>query len=145
MTTHTSAGTTHRAALVPAVTTGVLPNLTVDNAGTYRTTCTDLNGCVNTSADLVISAEASTNLFIAPNPNFGQFSVRYYNQANEKLSVSVFNSNDTRVYQKAVTTTLGYTKVDIDLLNNAPGVYVVMLNNASGELVAQKQIIVGHR
>jgi hypothetical protein len=133
------------AALVPAVTTGVLSNLTIDNAGTYRAVYTDLNGCVNTSADIVISAEASTNLFISPNPNFGQFSVRYYNQANENVTVTVFNSNGTRVYQKTAATTLAYTKIDVDLLTNAPGVYVVELRNASGKLLAQKQIIVGHK
>ncbi len=133
------------AALVPAVTTGVLSNLTVDNAGTYRAVYTDPNGCVNTSADLVISAETSTNLFIAPNPNFGQFSVRYYNQANENVTITVFNSNGSKVYQKTAATTLAYTKIDIDLLTNAPGVYLVELRNASGKLLAQKQIIVGHK
>jgi HYR domain/Secretion system C-terminal sorting domain len=133
------------AALVPAVTVGTLSNLAVENVGTYRLQYTDLNGCVNTSADLVVSAQASDRLFIAPNPNFGQFSVRYYNQLNEQLTLSVFNSNGARVYQKQVTTTLAYTRMDVDLGLNAPGVYIVRLHNSAGKLLGQKKIIVSHR
>jgi HYR domain/GEVED domain/Secretion system C-terminal sorting domain len=133
------------AALSPAVTTGTLTNLTVESAGTYRTVYTDLNGCVNTSADLVISAEPSDRLYIAPNPNFGQFWVRYYNQVNEQLTLTVFNSNGARVYQKAVTTTLAYSRIDVDLGIEAPGVYVVELRNSTGKLLGSKKIIVSHR
>ena len=133
------------AALVPAVTGGTLSNLAVENTGTYRAVYTDLNGCVNTSGDLVVSAEPSDRLYIAPNPNFGQFSVRYYNQLNEQLTLTVFNSNGARVYQKSVTTTLAYTRMDIDLGLNAPGVYVVQLHNSAGKLLGSKQIIVSHR
>lgn len=133
------------AALSPAVTIGTLSNLTVENAGTYRTIYTDLNGCVNTSADLVISAEPSDRLYVAPNPNFGQFWVRYYNQVNEQLTLTVFNSNGARVYQKAVTTTLAYSRIDVDLGIEAPGVYVVELRNSTGKLLGSKKIIVSHR
>ncbi len=133
------------AALSPAVTIGTLSNLTVESAGTYRTIYTDLNGCVNTSADLVISAEPSDRLYIAPNPNFGQFWVRYYNQVNEQLTLTVFNSNGARVYQKAVTTTLAYSRIDVDLGIEAPGVYVVELRNSTGKLLGSKKMIVSHR
>jgi hypothetical protein len=133
------------AALSPAVTIGTLSNLTVESAGTYRTVYTDLNGCVNTSGDLVISAEASDRLYIAPNPNFGQFWVRYYNQVNEQLTLTVFNSNGARVYQKAVTTTLAYSRIDVDLGIEAPGIYVVELRNSTGKLLGSKKMIVSHR
>jgi hypothetical protein len=133
------------APLVPAVTIGTLSNLTVENAGTYRTVYTDANGCVNTSGDVVISAEPSDRLYVAPNPNFGQFWVRYYNQLNEQLTLSVFNSNGARVYQKAVATTLAYSRIDVDLNINAPGVYLVELHNSAGKLLGSKKIIVSHR
>ena len=133
------------AALVPAVTGGTLSNLGVNNIGTYRAVYTDPNGCVNTSADLVISGEFSENLFVAPNPNFGQFTVRYNNSTNELLTVSVFNSNGTRVYQKTSPSTIAYTQISVDLLTNAPGVYVVELRNSAGNLLGRKNIIVSHK
>jgi subtilisin-like proprotein convertase family protein len=132
-------------ALVPPVTGNTLSNLGVDNAGTYRAVYTDLNGCVSTSADLIVSAEPSIQLYVAPNPNFGQFWVRYYNQIGEKLNLTVYNSNGARVYQKSVVTTLAYTKIDVDLGINAPGIYIVELRNSAGQLLAYKRIIVGHR
>jgi hypothetical protein len=131
--------------LSPAVTVGSLSNLTVESVGTYRTTYTDLNGCVNTSADLVVSAEPSERLYVAPNPNFGQFWVRYFNQVNEQLTLTVFNSNGARVYQKSVTTTVAYSRIDVDLGIEAPGVYVVELRNSAGKLLGSKKIIVSHR
>ncbi len=93
----------------------------------------------------MISAQASDRLFIAPNPNFGQFSVSFYNQQGEQLMLQVFNSNGTKVYQKSVTTGLAYSKIDVDLRLNAPGVYVVQLRNSAGKLLATKNMIVSHR
>ena len=129
----------------PAITVGSIGNITVGNAGSYRAIYTDPNGCVNTSADLVISAQASDRLFIAPNPNFGQFAVSFYNQQGEQLTLQVFSSNGRKVYQKKITTALAYTKIDVDLRLNAPGVYVVQLRNSAGKLLATKNMIVSHR
>ena len=133
------------APLVPVVTGAAIGNIGVENAGTYRAVYTDPNGCINTSADLVISAQASQRLFIAPNPNFGQFSVSFYNQPGEQLILQVFNSNGTKIYQKSVVAGLAYTKIDVDLGPSAPGVYVVQLRNGAGKLLATKNMIVSHR
>ena len=129
---------------VPAVTIGTLSNLGVEDAGTYRAVYTDLNGCVNTSENIVISAEPSDRLFIAPNPNFGQFTVRYYNQPNEQLVLRVFNSKGALVYNRKAVTTLAYTRMDVSLGNNAPGVYLVELRRTNGQLLGSRKIIVGH-
>ncbi len=130
---------------VPTVTGNTLSNLTVEDAGTYRAVYTDPNGCVNTSADLVVSAEATDKLYIAPNPNFGQFWVRYYNTASEALTVKVFNAAGSLVYQKTSATTLAYTRIDVSLGNASPGIYLVELRGAGGRLLGSRQIIVGHR
>ncbi|OSZ80048.1 hypothetical protein CAP36_01940 [Chitinophagaceae bacterium IBVUCB2] len=127
---------------VPTVTTGTLSNLTVDDAGTYRATYTDLNGCVATSGDLVISAEVTDRLFVAPNPNFGQFWVRYYNQTGEPLTVIVFDSKGRRVHQQQSATTLAYTRIDVDMGVQAAGVYTVELRGTGGRVLGRKQMIV---
>ena len=130
---------------VPTVTTGTLSNLTVDDAGTYRATYTDPNGCVATSADLVISAEVTDRLFVAPNPNFGQFWVRYYNQTGESLTVVVFDSKGRRVHQQQSATGLAYTRIDVDMGIQAAGIYVVELRGTGGRLLGRKQMIVAQR
>lgn len=130
---------------VPTVTTGTLSNLTVDDAGTYRTTYTDPNGCVSVSGDLVISAEVSDKLFVAPNPNYGQFWVRYYNQTGEALTVVVFDSKGRRVHQQQSSTGIAYTRIDVDMGLQAAGVYVVEVRGTGGRLLGRKQMIVGHR
>jgi hypothetical protein len=133
---------------VPTVTGATLSNLSVDDAGTYRVVYTDPNGCVSTSGDVVVSAEGSERLYVAPNPNYGQFWVRFYNTPGENMTISVFNAAGKRVYQRSVTSTLAYTRFEINLgehAANAPGVYLVELRGANGERLGSKQIIVGHR
>lgn len=130
---------------VPTVTTGTLSNLTVDDAGIYRTSYTDPNGCVSSSGDLVISAEISDRLFVAPNPNYGQFWIRYYNQTGETLTIAVFDSKGNRVHQQQTATGIAYTRIDVDMGIQAAGIYVVELRGNSSRLLGRKQMIVGQR
>jgi hypothetical protein len=111
---------------IPGTSGASLGNITVDNAGSYRVTYTDLNGCIVTSSDLVVSAEASsTLLLVTPNPNDGHFQVRFYNQPNEVISVSVYDQRGARVYYKSAATNLAYTGVNIDISKHPTGVYLV--------------------
>jgi Secretion system C-terminal sorting domain len=117
--------------------------LTVDNLGTYLAVYTDPNGCQVTSASLVISALASDNIWIYPNPNSGQFNVRYYNQSGEGVTIKVFNALGQLVYQKATATGTPYSLTSVILPATAPnGVYEVKVLGASGKELAAKKIIV---
>lgn len=128
---------------VTGISSGSLSNLTVDNIGTYRAVYTDLNGCVATSADLIISGQASEKLWVYPNPNQGRFEVRYYNQVNENLTLNIYNPLGQKIYQRAFTTNLAYTKLPVDFGNRfTEGVYIVEVINALGKKVGTKRIIV---
>ncbi len=117
--------------------------LTVDNLGTYLAVYTDPNGCQVTSSSLVISALASDNIWIYPNPNSGQFSVRYYNQSGESVTINVFNALGQLVYQKATGTGTPYSLTTVTLpATAANGVYIVKVLGASGKELAAKKIIV---
>ena len=117
--------------------------LTVDNLGTYLAVYTDPNGCQVTSSSLVISALASDNIWIYPNPNNGQFSVRYYNQSGESATIRVFNALGQVVYQKATATGAPYSLTTVTLPSAIPnGVYEVKVLGASGKELAAKKIIV---
>jgi hypothetical protein len=132
--------------VVPSRTGSSWNGVTVDGIGTYRVTYTDPNGCSSTSANLVVTGQQSDGLWVYPNPNNGQFMVRYYNQLNENITVNVFDSKGARVFQKLAVGGTAYTLVEVSLGNQfAAGVYVVQVVNGSGKIVGAKQIIVRHR
>jgi hypothetical protein len=123
----------------PISTSSALTGLTVDDIGSYTCTYTDNNGCKRTSAAMVVTGQSSCKLWVYENPNHGLFQVRFFNAANEKVTVIVYASGGQEVWSKAVTTGLAYSKIDVDIQNMPAGVYVVKVVNASG-----KEICGGH-
>lgn len=120
-----------------------LIGLTVDDIGTYSLTYTDLNGCSRTSANLVVSGQATDRMFVYPVPNNGQFQVRFFNQAGEAATVTVFDAKGSKIYERAVVTNIAYTRIDVDLGPAiADGVYVVQLVNSAGKRLGTKKIVV---
>jgi hypothetical protein len=98
---------------------------------------------VSTSADVVVSGQPTNKLWVYPNPNDGNFLVRFYNQNNESATVRVFDAKGAKVYERAVVTTTAYTGIDVNLGPTIPdGVYVVELVNSSGKRVDAKKIVV---
>jgi hypothetical protein len=130
---------------IPGASGNVLAGLTVSDAGTYRVVYTGPNGCVVTSSDIVITAQQSGNLYVYPVPNNGQFIVRFYNQANEQVTLRVIDAKGALVYQRKVQTTLPYTTINVDLADGrilTSGVYVVEMRGADGRLAGARRIIV---
>jgi hypothetical protein len=121
----------------------VLSGITVNDLGTYRLVYTDLNGCVNSSADVVVSGQASDKLWVYPVPNNGNFTVRFFNQPGEGATIRVFDAKGAKVYERAFVTTTAYTQLDVQLgPATADGTYVVELVNAAGQRVGARKIIV---
>ena len=119
--------------------------LYVDNIGRYNVIYTDLNGCVSTSADFLVSGEISDNLYVYPNPNQGQFHVRFFNQFNEQVTVRVFDMKGAEVYLQKAITTLAYSNINVDLSGNhitAGETYVVEVRGNQERLIGSKKIVV---
>jgi len=118
--------------------------LTVNDLGTYRVIYTDLNGCVSTSNDIVVSGEASDGLFIYPNPNNGYFHVRLFNQPNEEITIRIFDLKGAFVYQKKViTAATPYTDIPVEMMSDritATETYVVDVRGSNGRLIGSKKI-----
>lgn len=130
---------------IPGVTGPVLGPLDVDDIGTYRAVYTDPNGCVVTSANLVVSGQASENLWVYPNPNQGRFQVRYYNQDNENLTLNIYNATGQKIFQKSFVTTTTYTSMNIDLGTGfSEGIYIVEVVNAAGKQVGARRVVIRH-
>ena len=131
--------------LLPTALGSSLTNLTVDNQGTYRLVYTDLNGCVGTSANLVISAFQSEKLWIYPNPNSGRFQIRFYNHVNEKITINVYDMKGARIHQQVETPSANYTRIDVNLGAGIPaGFYNVEVRGGNGALIGNKKIVVHH-
>ncbi len=101
--------------------------------------------CVATSANIEITGQASEKLDVHPVPNQGVFNVRFYNQANEQVTVWVFDAKGAEVYQRKVLTTIPYTTINVDLSTGRTiksGTYMVEIRGADGRLVGTSKIIV---
>jgi hypothetical protein len=131
----------------PATASSTVAN--IDGLGVYYVSVTDVNGCVNTSNNLVIGAKQSDRLWIYPNPTTGQFQVRYYygGAIAEKRDVRIFDMTGRLVFKKAfglASTTYPYLEMDFNQTGLLPaGTYVVKVfdqyenHKASGLLVVQ--------
>jgi hypothetical protein len=131
--------------LIAGATNPTLGPLTVADIGTYRVVYTAPTGCTGTSADLAVTGLATPNLYVYPNPNRGQFTIQFYNQANEEVTVRVFDSKGAQVYQRKVLTTIPYTNIQIDLTNGrilTSGVYIVDVLDSGGRQIGTRRIIV---
>ena len=121
----------------------------VDGFGTYNARVTDVNGCVNTSNNLTIGAEASDRLWIYPNPNEGAFQVRlYYSGApTERRVVSIYKANGQLVQNKEfVLTEISnpYLRMDFDLGVLAAGTYVVRVHNEFTNKTVSGLVVIQH-
>jgi hypothetical protein len=125
---------------VLAGASGASITLTVDDAGSYTCTYTDLNGCSKTSDAMVVTAEPSDKLYVYPNPNLGNFHVRFYNAPNEAATVNIYDFKGAEIYSKGVITTLPYTQIDVDLSNMPAGTYLVEVFNSAGKSIGAKKV-----
>ena len=123
-----------------------LSGLGIDDIGTYSATYTDLNGCVKTSNDLVITGLSTNNLYVMPNPNDGRFQVRFYaTSTTAPMTLTVYSSNGSKVYQQKMTSAVPYSAVDVDLGQAAGGTYVVEIHDTDGKKIAARKIVVRAR
>jgi hypothetical protein len=120
----------------PIPGTGNTQTVNIDKLGTYRARVTDVNGCVNNSNQLSISAEGSDRLWIYPNPTSGAFQVRlfYSGERSEKRVVTLYNSIGQVVESKDFVLVAGspaYLQMNFNLGSGATakGPYVVKVAN----------------
>ena len=116
----------------------------VDRLGNYSVTVTDVNGCSVSSNLVNISDSASSQLFVYPNPNNGQFQVRYFNTNNNQSerTLTVYDAKGARVYAKKYTTGVAYDRMDVILTNAQAGIYTIDLRDNKGKRLASGSVII---
>lgn len=129
--------------LLPGVTAGSIP-VTVDGLGDYSVVVTDGNGCSTTSAKTNITGAASSLVFVYPNPNKGQFQVRYYNATGSgTYKVNVYDSKGSRVHSQAFPINSVYTRMNIDLRRTGSGLYLLEIRDGQNKRLASSNVLVG--
>lgn len=129
--------------VIPGATGNSLAGLTVNDLGNYTVTYTDPNGCVNTSAAFNVYARPSANLYVYPNPNTGQFNIRFYNEPNEEVTVTIYDHLGLKVFQKKyLAGSQRYSILGIQGQHFNTGNYFVEVVNSRGEKVGFKTISV---
>jgi hypothetical protein len=130
--------------VVPGATANTLV-VDVDGLGVYKVTVADVNGCSSTSSTIEIKEAANDILFIYPSPNTGQFQVRYYSELGTTQfprTVNVYDGKGTRVFTKAYSINSPYTRIDVDLKNQAKGLYSVELTDYNGNRIKTGRVLV---
>lgn len=127
----------------PIQTTATATGLT---AGPYTLLAMDSNGCqfsltdtVGTVTGIATAAASSIQIDVYPNPNDGQFKIRYSIKGSEDLDVNVWNALGQKVYHRE-NQNFGNGVIDVDLSGIAKGVYEVEM--ISGEIRRAEKIIV---
>jgi subtilisin-like proprotein convertase family protein len=128
---------------VSGATTGTL-NVDVDGLGDYQLRVTDVNGCTNSSNIVTIKDSASGRCFIYPNPNSGQFQVRYYSVANNVLprGIVVYDAKGDRVLSQNYTIGRPYDRMDVDLRAKGKGLYWVEIVDRNGNRLTMCRVVI---
>jgi hypothetical protein len=128
---------------VAGASTGTL-NVDVDGLGDYQLRVLDVNGCTNISNLLTIKDSASAKCFIYPNPNSGQFQVRYYSAANNVLprTLTVYDAKGDRVLTQLYTVGRPYDRMDVDMRAYGKGMYWVEIGDRNGNRLTMCRVII---
>lgn len=121
-------------------------NITIgeNQIGNYYAAVTDGNGCNNTSAIVNVRDTILNYTFIYPNPNKGQFQVRFegvpYN--GQARTITMYDAKGARVYRKAYRVSSSYEVMDVNVPQFSRGIYTLVLSDASGETLATGKVVI---
>ncbi len=115
-----------------------------NQTGNYNVSVTDNNGCTNSSAIVNVRDTILNYTFIYPNPNKGQFQVRFegipYN--GQARTITMYDAKGSRVYRKAYRVSSSYEVMDVNVEQFSRGVYTLVLSDASGATLATGKVVI---
>jgi hypothetical protein len=130
--------------IITGANTAILNNINLNDLGSYKVTVSNATGlaCANTSNTVVIADSVTAKLFVYPNPNKGDFQIRFYTTNAAAYSISIYDAKGSMVFQKSYSLSVPYQQMDADIQKHGSGVYQVVLHDKSGKKLAAKQVVV---
>jgi hypothetical protein len=120
-------------------------------AGSYCCVITDASGCVDSLCINIIETAGignisnnSENLILYPNPNNGQFAIKW-SGASGQSSVEIYNMLGEKIYSKTFSAFIPIaigTQLSIDLSSQASGIYLYRVINESSSLAGEGKFII---
>jgi hypothetical protein len=134
-------------------TVDTVENIDIDSpsAGTYTIEVSHKGTLQNLSQDfsLIVTAPDFTlsnndfftqDFVLSPNPNKGEFNIRFSNNNNQDVNVKIHDLSGRTVYLKSFTNNSSKFSESVNLKNVQPGVYVA--NITSGNNSISKKVII---
>ena len=81
---------------------------------------------------------------IYPNPNHGSFSIDYYSEINDALSIDIYDLCGKLVHSQKWSVTTGYNNKKLDISEIGKGVYFTKISTVKGMSV-YKMIVESNR
>ena len=135
-----------RNGVVVAGATGNTLVVDVDGLGEYSVSVNDANGCGAAAPATISIADASSDImFIYPNPNSGQFQIRYHSAAgNSALPriVNIYDGKGARVYSRTYSIAVPYSRLDVDMSAFQKGIYQVELADKNGNRLKTGRVVI---
>jgi len=118
--------------------------VSVDELGAYTARATAGVVCTALSNVVSIKDSSSNRLFISPNPNSGLFKVRFYTGYTSfgfQRHLIMYDNKGRKVYDKPFPVTAPYSSMDVNARHLSKGLYVVMVTDYYGEVLATGKVI----
>jgi hypothetical protein len=125
--------------------TGASITIGIDDLGLYTVSAQTPQGCSATSPGRRITAAASEQAWISPNPTSGPFKVRYYSRAtvfNFKRVLYIYDQRGQLVFTREFPITRPYSSMDVDFSAMSKGAYYVFIGKTVGERIAVGKLLV---
>jgi hypothetical protein len=125
------------------IISGVTGNsLTVDFDGRGTYTAKALSECNNISNSLIIGDSATSNMFIYPNPNNGQFYIQFFGtEQSQSGKITMFDSKGARVFSQTFNLTSAYEKIEVIAKKLAAGTYLIMITDNKGNKINSGKLV----
>jgi hypothetical protein len=112
--------------------------------GSYIASFTDPNGCTGSSNLINVRDTVLTYTFIYPNPNNGEFFVRFegipYN--GQARFITLYDEKGARVFRKAYSTSSSYEPMKVSAKHLSSGNYALVLSDAAGLTLATGKVVI---
>lgn len=124
--------------------TGNTLQVSIDNLGAYKAIVTGIGGCVGESAVLNILDSATNKIFFYPNPNQGQFQVRYNNPQGGSTQnyIRVFDARGAKVFEQLYSVSAPYSQMLVTIQARGSGIYLVELTDKNGKRLATGKVVI---